>query len=159
MWIMLVLSPSESQLATSLLLFVLCNNSSIGMRYLIFFKPVAVEPIIYLFIYHYLTKIASSILLKCYQWGSCLSRETPTKEPCRINNFHHRRPYEGLNSESVDTKLNALTGRPRIHKITKRSSRTYLISCFVFSSFPESSRSQYNFVFILGFSLSHRQIK
>ena len=40
---------------------------------------------IYLFIYHYLPRIASSILLNCYQWGSCLPCETPTKEPCRIS--------------------------------------------------------------------------
>ena len=44
--------------------------------------------------------------------------ETPTKEPIAelavISNFHQRRP-EGLNSEAFDTKLNALTGRPRIH--------------------------------------------
>ena len=31
-----------------------------------------------------------------------------------IRKFHHGLS-EGLNSESFDTKLNALTGRPRIH--------------------------------------------
>ena len=29
--------------------------------------------------------IASSILLNCYQWGSCIPCETHTREPCRIS--------------------------------------------------------------------------
>ena len=33
-----------------------------------------------------------------------------------ISNFHQRRPHRGMNSESFDTKLNALTGWPSIHK-------------------------------------------
>ena len=36
------------------------------------------------FIYYYLLSIASSMLLNCYQWGSCLPCDTPTKEPCII---------------------------------------------------------------------------
>ena len=33
-----------------------------------------------------------------------------------ISNFHHRSLIDGLKSESFDTKLNALTSQPRIHK-------------------------------------------
>ena len=43
----------------------------------------------------YLPGIASSILVNCYQWGSCLPFETPTKAPMElavVSNFHHRRP-------------------------------------------------------------------
>ena len=66
---------------------------------------------IYLFIYECLPRIASSILMNCYQWGSCLPCETPTKEPMElavISNFHHRRPHGGSNSRPFDPKLNTL---------------------------------------------------
>ena len=71
----------------------------------------------YLLIYECLPRI-SWILMNCYQWGSCLLCEKPTKEPMELtvnSNFHHRRPHGGSNSEPFDPKLNALTTRPRIH--------------------------------------------
>ena len=53
-------------------------------------------------------KIASSILMKCYQWGSCIPCKISTKEPMELaanSNFHFWNPLEDLNSRS---KLNAL---------------------------------------------------
>ena len=38
----------------------------------------------YLFIYEFLPKIASSIMVNCYQRGSCLSWKTPTNEPMEL---------------------------------------------------------------------------
>ena len=42
-----------------------------------------------IFIYEYLPRIASSILMKCYQWGSCFPCETTTKG--LLCNLHNRR--------------------------------------------------------------------
>ena len=43
-------------------------------------------------------QIASSILMSCYQWGSCFPYKTSTKEPMELaaTNFHHRRPHRGI---------------------------------------------------------------
>ena len=83
-----------------------------------------------LFMHACLPGIASSILMNCYQWGSCLSCETTTKDPIAtiiikrnqsmelavISN--HQRRHVWLNSESFDPKIDALlTARPRTHKI------------------------------------------
>ena len=53
---------------------------------------------------------ASSILMSCYQLGSCLSCKTHTKEPIElavIINLQLRRPHEGLNSGPLDPKHHA----------------------------------------------------
>ena len=68
---------------------------------------------IYLFIY-YLPRIASSVILNCYQWGSYLPCETATKEPCWLTIFNIDGLVEGLNSEILRYSLNVLTVRPRI---------------------------------------------
>ena len=47
--------------------------------------------IFHLFIYERLPRIASSALMSCYQWWSCLQRSL--MELAMISNFHHRRPY------------------------------------------------------------------
>ena len=72
------------------------------------------------FIREFLTRIVSSILMNCYQWGSCLLCETPTNEPMElgvISDFHHRKPHWGSNSGPFDLKLNTLNTRQRIHEI------------------------------------------
>ena len=64
---------------------------------------------IHLFFMNDLPRIASSILMNCYQWGTCLSWKTPSKEPMKLavnSFFHHRRPHEGLNSGPFNRKLN-----------------------------------------------------
>ena len=57
------------------------------LLYWVFFFAVTI------IIYDYLPRTASSVLLNCYQWGSCLPCETPTKRSlCRItvnSNFNH----------------------------------------------------------------------
>ena len=55
----------------------------------------------FIFIYESLPRIASSILMNCYQWGSYLLFETPTKEPMElavVSKFHHWRPHRGSKS-------------------------------------------------------------
>ena len=56
---------------------------------------------VYLFIFiECLPRIASLILMNCYQWGSCLPCETPENEAMNlavISNFHHWRSHEGSN--------------------------------------------------------------
>ena len=66
-----------------------CGSNRMGLRCLRrnsignIFSGMIQQFTVVLFIYHYLPRI-SSVLLNCYQWGSCLPCETPTKEPCRI---------------------------------------------------------------------------
>ena len=43
-----------------------------------------------------LPRTASLILMNCYQGGSCLPCEAPSKKPIGIQYFHHRRPEEGI---------------------------------------------------------------
>ena len=75
---------------------------------------------IYLFIYECLPRIASSALMNCYQWVSCLPCETPTKESYGISNDKQCFTTEGLTEGSysglLDPKLDTPTTRPRIHK-------------------------------------------
>ena len=55
--------------------------------------------------------LLSSVLMNCYQWGSCLPFETTTKEPMElamIINFHQMKASWGSNSRPFDPKLNAL---------------------------------------------------
>ena len=49
--------------------------------------------LIYLFIYECLPRIVSSALMNCYQWGSCLPCETPTKEPLYDNKIFEKKIY------------------------------------------------------------------
>ena len=73
-----------------------------------------------LFIYEFLLRMTSSILMNFNQWGSYLPCKTYTKEPMElevISNLHHQRPHGQSNSGPLDPKINALTTQPQIHMI------------------------------------------
>ena len=95
-----------------------------------------------------MSRIVYWILMNCYQWGSRLLCETPTKahmELAVISNFNHRRPHGGLSSGPSDLYFNALTTRPRIHKLAFTCSSGWVsLSAFSWSlSFTSSLSSAF----------------
>ena len=67
-----------------------------------------------LFIYYYLPRIASSVILNCTNESPAFLEKHLQKKLAELAVISEGLT-EGLNSESFDTKLNALTGRPQIH--------------------------------------------
>ena len=54
----------------------------------------------------------SSILKNCFQWGSYIPCEAPTKESVElsvISNFHHRRPHGGIELGILSVSYTHLT--------------------------------------------------
>ena len=85
-----------------------------------------------LFMHACLPGIAPLILINCYQWGSCLSCETTTKDPMELATIiiernlsmelavisNHRRPTCDWTQDLLIQRLTLfLTARPRTHKI------------------------------------------
>ena len=87
--------------------FVVCwigekNHTSGNSKTLLFVNMETVFNKFLLSIHVFLSRIASSILMNWYQWGSYLPWKIPTKEPMKlamISDSHHQRSHRESNSD------------------------------------------------------------